>query len=220
MRNQQKTIKALQRQLEAHQKNLNFLEEQEAKFGPLAVPVELHNQLVKEREIIATLTLQLERLQHLQVRPGDTAARLLALAKAGVPSIAAVDNDVYWHGIVAEVATAFNFPTENYTVPQLVQFTTDFCRAGHRIAVIGLPTPTEFSRTVNLTTWTRTVVAVSGAIPTILLTSREARPVAIATRYSMLKNGVAPIATMQKETFTFEWFTKMFKKALEDGHTV
>lgn len=219
MKKQNNGLRSLQRQLEKHQNTLNYLEEQAAHFGPLSVPVELHNQLVKEREIIAALNQQLQGLQHARTHAEDTGSRLKSLAKAHIPTVAAVDNDVYWHGIIAEVAAAFNLHTENYTVPQMIEYLSEFGQVGHKVAVIGMPTPQEFSHTVNLKTWTRTIVAVCRHIPTILLTSREARSVAIATRYALLKHNVSPVATIQKETFTYEWFTKMFKKAMGFGVT-
>lgn len=218
MHNLEKNIRRIQQHIETHQRNLNYLEEQEARYGPLSVPLELHNKLVKERETLASLVLQLERLQRLRKRPAaETGARIGALARADVPTAAAVDNDVYWHGIIAEVATAFSLPTEGYTVNRMVAHLREFLRAGHRVAIVGLPTPSEFSRTLNLNSWTRAIVAVSSAIPTILLTTREARPVTIATRYALQKHNITNVATMQKETFTYEWFTKILKKALEES---
>ncbi len=218
MHNLGKNIRRLQQHIEAHQQNLNYLEEQEARYGPLSVPLELHNKLVKERETLASLVLQLERLQRLRKKTaGETGARLGALARTNVPTAAAVDNDVYWHGIVAEVATAFSLPTEGYSVSQMLIHLSEFLHAGHRVAIIGIPSPAEFTRTLNLNTWTHAVVAVSRRMPTILLTTREARPVTIATRYALQKHNITNVATMQKETFTYEWFTKILKKALEEN---
>lgn len=217
MHNLEKNIRRLQQHIEAHQQNLNYLEEQEARYGPLSVPLELHNKLAKERETLASLVLQLERLQRLRKNAvRETSSRLGALAQTGVPTVAAVDNDVYWHSIIAEVATAFSLPTEGYSVNQLISHLHEFLHNGHRAAVIGLPTPNEFSRTLNLNTWTHAIVTVTQVIPTILLTSRESRPVTIATRYVLQKNNITNVATMQKETFTYEWFTKILKKALEE----
>ena len=217
MDKQNNSIQSLQQQLEKHQNTLNYLEEQEAHFGPLAVPETLHNQLLKERRIIATLTRRLQGMRHIQSRPNDIGARLKALAKAHISTVAAVDNDEYWYGIIAEVGAAFNLPTETYSVAQMIENLSEFGQAGHKVAVIGLPMPSEFSHTVNLTTWTRAIVAISRHMPTILLTPREARSVAIATRYAMLRHNSSPVATIQKETFTYDWFTKMFKKGLERG---
>ncbi len=215
MPERKKLIRQLQTQLEAHQKNLNYAEEQEARYGPLSVPLKLHNQLAREREIVDALQQRLRRLKTLPPASGNTLTRLKALAAANIPTVAAVDNDVHWHGIIAEVATAFGYPTEKYTVGQVLAHTNEFCQAKHTIAVLGLPAPSEFSRTLTINSWTKMVVAVSKTMPTILFTTRESRSVAIATRYALLKHDVASIAILQKETFTYEWFTKMFKKALE-----
>lgn len=218
MHNLEKNIRRLQQHIEAHQQNLNYLEEQEARYGPLSVPLELHNKLVKERETLASLVLQLERLQRLRRNASrETGARIGVPARADVPTAAAVDNDVYWHGIIAEVATAFSLPTEGYTINQMITHLPEFLHAGHRVAVIGLPTPAEFTRTLNLNTWTHAIITISKNIPTILLTTRETRPVTIATRYVLQKNNITQVSTMQKETFTYEWFTKILKKALEEN---
>ncbi len=218
MHNLEKNIRRLQQHIEAHQQNLNYLEEQEARYGPLSVPLELHNKLVKERETLASLMLQLERLQRLRkTNVGETGARIEALARTDVPTVAAVDNDIYWHSIIAEVATAFSLPTEGYSINRMITHLHEFLHAGHQVAVIGLPTPTEFTRTLNLNTWTHAIVTVGKSIPTILLTTREARPVTIATRYALQKHNITNVATMQKETFTYEWFTKILKKAIEEN---
>ncbi len=209
-----KHIKAL---LEQHYQNIHYLEEQAAAHGPLAVPLDIHNKLTTEREAVQTLELKLARLRKMPPqRFKDVGTRLVPLDETEkAPTIAVIEDDVHWQEIIGEVATALGYKTKPYTIRHLVTNADALCRAGHQISVISLPAPEDFSDQLNISAWTRAVVKISHTMPIILLTTRDTRSVSITTRYSLLKYNAPNITTLQKETFTYEWFTKMFKKALD-----
>jgi hypothetical protein len=56
-------LESLRRQLETHQKNLGFLKEQSASYGPFDIPLRLLNQIDYERSRIAELEHALARIE-------------------------------------------------------------------------------------------------------------------------------------------------------------
>lgn len=208
----------IQRLLQQYYQQLNYLEEEAARNG-LSVPQKLVAQQNKARGIIVTLEKRLTAINGTSkhtpsglktpLRPPKTSAAL--------PSIVIIDNDRHWHNIVGEVAIALKYKPQSYSIKTMLQNMDTICRAEHRVAVIGLPAPQAFTHALTVNVWTRAIVCIGKAMPIILLTTRGARPISIATRHALLRHQQNSAATLQKETFTYEWFTKTFKKAVEEG---
>jgi hypothetical protein len=62
--NRAKIEESLQTQLDVHQRNLHYLLERAAKFGKLNLPLSLKNEIDEEREEIAHLKSELNRLRN------------------------------------------------------------------------------------------------------------------------------------------------------------
>lgn len=210
----------IQRLLRQYYQQLNYLEEEAARNG-LSVPQKLTAQQDKARGIVATLEKRLTAINGASKHMPPVTKKPSRLSKtpAKLPSIIIIDNDRHWHNIVGEVAIALKYKPQSYSIKTMLQNMDTICRAEHRVAVIGLPAPQAFTHALTINVWTKAVVCISKAMPIILLTTRGARPISIATRHALLRHQQNSMATLQKETFTYEWFTKIFKKAIEEGQT-
>lgn len=208
----------IQNYLRQYYQKLNYLEEESARHG-LNVPSKLLTQQNKAHALIVTLE---KRLTAINGASKHTPSKPLPRPKktpVTLPSIIIIDNDRHWHNIAGEVAVALKYTPQSYTIKTMLQNIDTICRAEHRVAVIGLPAPQVFTRALTINVWTKAIVCISKAMPIIFLTTRGARPISIATRHALLKHQQNSVATLQKETFTYEWFTKIFKKAIEEGKT-
>lgn len=206
-------IAHLKELLSIRQRNINFLELKAAKYGDLSMPLDVHNQLVAEKETAETLRLQINRL--LQQRPDvDLPASvpidpLPPTVKA--PTILIFEDDLPWRDILVEAATALGCKTQVWPLAQPLE---GLVWGNYQVAVIGLPVPETFTEAFGQEQLTALIAQISLAMPLILLTTRDALAVSLAARQALLKNNLMAVATIPKETFNNIWFTRMLKKAL------
>ena len=208
----------LQYYLRQYYQKLNQLEEEAARHG-LNVPQKLVTAQNKTNATIIVLEKRLTALNHASKNIPTIANPISSPQKKpdALSRIVIIDNDRHWHNIAGEVAIALKYTPENYTIKTMLQNIDAICHADYRVAVIGLPAPQAFSRALTINVWTKAIVCISKAMLIIFVTTRGARPISIATRHALLKQKQNSVATLQKETFTYEWFTKIFKKALDEG---
>lgn len=208
----------IQNYLRQYYQKLNRLEEETARHG-LAVPQKLVASQNKTKANIVKLEKQLTALNGASknISSITKAASRPRKTPADLPTVVIIDNDHHWHNIAGEVALALKYTPQSYTIKTMLQNIDTICHAKHRMAIIGLPAPQAFSHALTINVWTKAIVCVSQAMPVIFLTTRGARPISIATRHALLRHQQNSVATLQKETFTYEWFTKIFKKALTES---
>ncbi len=206
-------IAHLKELLSIRQRNIDFLELRAAKYGALSVPIEVHNQLVAEKEAAETLRLQINRL--LQQRPDVVLSASVPIdplpPTVKPPTVLIFEDDLPWRDILVEAATALGCKTQVWPLSQSLGSLT---LGDYQVAVIGLPVPEAFTETFNQEHLTELITQISLAMPLVLLTTRDALDVSLAARQTLLKNNLMAVATIPKETFNNIWFTRMLKKAL------
>jgi len=208
----QSEINSLRNRLKKGIKNVHFLEEKAAAYGVLAIPLEIHNNLTQERELVERLQLELEELLKISRKPG---ARILPHdAMEEAPIIMIIEHDVHWRAIVAEIATAFGYRTRVYHPLELMAQIETLPLTDYHMSIIGLPTPKTLTTPSAIETWTQIIVKISQTMPIILLTGQDSMSISITTHHSIIENNAETVAIIPKETFNDEWFAKMFKKAL------
>jgi hypothetical protein len=202
MINQQDKINRLKRELVQRQNNIHYLEAQAAAYGALNVPLKLHNDLARERELAETLQLQLDEL--LRRRNGDLGEN--------APRLIIVEDDIHWQDIIVEVAANLGYRITTYRPLELATQIETLTLDQYQMAILGLPPSKAFTSSAKLATWTESVAKISQAMPVILLTNRSALSVSIATHQSLFKHRLNTVATIPKETFNHTWFAKILKK--------
>lgn len=206
-------IAHLKELLSIRQRNIDFLELKAAKYGDLSMPLDVHNQLVAEKEAAETLRLQINRL--LQQRPDVDLPASMPIdplpATVKTPTILIFEDDLPWRDILVEAAAALGCKTQ---VWPLTQPLAGDAPGNYQAAVIGLPTPEAFTETFSQENLTQLITQISQAMPLVLLTTRDALAVSLTARQTLLKNNREAVATIPKETFNNIWFTRMLKKAL------
>lgn len=196
----------LQKLIAKRHQNIQYLEAQAAKYGVLSVPLEIHNQLLDEKAALEALQANLEQSQSRRPLAGPAAARFIV-----------VENDVYWREIIIEAATVLGYQSTPFHPTDLMSRTDDLPLADHCLSIISLPTADHFAPPFSLKKWTVAITKLAQTMPVILLTSGEATPVSLATRHTLRKYNRESAATIQKETFNYNWFLKMIRKAIDSG---
>lgn len=205
------------RQLLAQQKdNINYLEKQAVDYGATAVPLELHNRLVAEHEAAETTQLKLDHLLNQRpVKFQGAGTRIIPLSETvDAPNILIIEDDIHWRAILVEIATALGAKTTEKPLTDLIQRDHPMSLDGYSAAVISLPIEGYFADQSGLALLIAGIIKINRTLPSILLTSRDALSIALAARKAMLEHNLESVATIQKETFSYNWFTRMLKKTL------
>jgi hypothetical protein len=196
--------------------DIGYLERQAATYGILSIPLKLHNDLREHREQAETLQLKLDQL--LEQRPSrfHGAGNLIVPLpeEENVPSVLVIESDVHWGNIVTEVVTAMAHKVNRYVPKDYVDESASISLKHFRMAIIGQPF-LEISRgEFSLEAWINQIIAISQAMPVILLTTRDAMSLSIQTRRSLLDHNCDTLDTIQKETFHYERFVKRVQQAI------
>lgn len=196
--NNQTEAEQKQRLLEQHQRNLNYLEEQAAKYGP-DVPLALHNALITEREAIKKLE-------------GELAALGVSLKPKSNWQVLIIDADVSWREIVANHIYQFGGTViECNTIPEPDQ---DELIESSIVAVVGASGYTKIEAASQA--WIEDVVRLGRKLPIILLSSWAERDVTIALRHAFREDTCDIMATtIFKDNFDQFWFSRIVHQILQ-----
>ena len=187
-----------QRLLEQHRRNLNYLEEQAAKYGS-DVPLALHNALVTEYEAIKKLE-------------GELAAFGVSLKPKPSWQALIIDADASWREIVANHIHQFGGTViECNTIPKADQ---DEMIESSIVAIVGASGYTKIETVSQV--WIEDVVRLGRKLPIILLSSWAERDVTIALRHAFREDACDIMATtIFKDNFDQFWFSRIVHQILQ-----
>jgi hypothetical protein len=190
-------IEQKQKLFTQHQRNLSYLDQQAAHYGP-NVPLELHNALVAEQDKVTALERDLALLG-ISSRPDASWQALV------------IDADTNWRKIIVErVNLLGGAAIEGQTVPPAEQVET-LTRCA--VAIVGVTPQTQNDPSIR--EWIKAVVKLSYNLPLVLLASWEDRDTPIALRQALRENNInVTPTTIFKENFDTHWFSRVVHQLL------
>lgn len=190
-------IEQKQKLLTQHQRNLSYLNQQAASYGP-NVPLEIHNALVAEQDKVTSLERELAMLG------------VSSKSNAGWQALV-IDTDTSWRKIIVEKVNQLGGAAiEGQTVPPAEHVETLTKCA---VAIVGVTPQTQNDPSIR--EWIKAVVKLSYNLPLVLLASWEDRDTPIALRQALRENNInVTPTTIFKENFDTHWFSRVVHQHL------